>query len=59
MTTAEIERQEAVQREYAIRGLRQDALRVALEMAKGTDHATDWDGITKAARVFVAFIENG
>jgi hypothetical protein len=55
LTLEEIERQ----REYAARSLRQDALRTALEMAHGTSSATDWDNIVKAARVFLAFIENG
>jgi hypothetical protein len=59
MTTAEVDRQDAIHQQYAARSLRQEALRIALEMARGTDRATDWDDIVTAARVFLAFIENG
>jgi hypothetical protein len=59
LSIAEVERQDAIYWVSAARSLRQDALRFALEMVKGTAATTDWDGIVKAARVFLAFIENG
>ena len=59
LCAAELPEQEVLSSGSDLRSMRQDALRAALEMARNTPMASDWDYIIRGARMFLAFIQTG